>query len=145
MNERDIGCEMGQEERSLAGGVAAADAHDFLALEKEAVACRARRDAEALELFLGRQTEPLRLSAGGDDERVGGIALAGIACEDKGPAGEIGAADEVERDLGPEMLGLGLHLLHQPRALNGFSEARIVLHFGGYGELAARLKSSHHQ
>ena len=40
------------------------------------------------------------------------------------------------------MLGLRLHLLHQPRALDGFGEARIVLDFGGDGELPARLDTA---
>ena len=37
------------------------------------------------------------------------------------------------------MLGLLLHLLHQPGALDDVGEARIVLDVGGDGELAARL------
>src|SRR5258708_20065895 len=108
MNERDIGCEIGQEARFLDGGVAAADDHDFLALEKEAVACRARRDAETLELFLGRQTDPLRLSAGGDDERVGGITLSGIACDDKGSAAQISSPDHLHPALRTSIIALTL-------------------------------------
>ena len=47
--------------------------HDHvLALEEEAVAGGAGRDAVALELLLGRQAQPARLGAGGDDERVAG-------------------------------------------------------------------------
>ena len=42
------------------------------------------------------------------------------------------------------MLGLRLHLLHQPGALDGFGEARIVFDFGGDGELAARLQTGDH-
>ena len=37
------------------------------------------------------------------------------------------------------MLGLFLHLVHQPGALDGVGEAGIILHLGGDGELAARL------
>ncbi len=37
------------------------------------------------------------------------------------------------------MIGLLLHLLHQPGALDDVGEARIVLDIGGDGELAARL------
>ena len=37
------------------------------------------------------------------------------------------------------MLGLLLHLLHQPGALDDVGEAGIVLHIGGDGELAAGL------
>ena len=42
-------------------------------------------------------------------------------------------------DLGADMLGLLLHLLHQPGALDDVGEARIVLDVGGDGQLAARL------
>jgi hypothetical protein len=37
------------------------------------------------------------------------------------------------------MLGLGLHLFHQPGALDGRGEAGIVLDVGGDGQLAAGL------
>ena len=37
------------------------------------------------------------------------------------------------------MLGLGLHLLHQPGALDDVAEAGIILDVGGGGELAAGL------
>ena len=45
----------------------------------------------------------------------------------------------VPDDLGADMLGLGLHLLHQPGALDDVAEARIIFDIGGGGELAARL------
>jgi hypothetical protein len=35
------------------------------------------------------------------------------------------------------MLGLRLHLLHQPRALDRCREARVIFDVGGDGELAA--------
>ena len=41
--------------------------------------------------------------------------------------------------LGADMLGLLLHLLHQPGALDDVGKARIVLDVGGDGELAAGL------
>jgi hypothetical protein len=44
----------------------------------------------------------------------------------------------VADDLGADVLGLLLHLLHQPRALDDVGEARIVLDVGGGGHLAAR-------
>src|SRR5262245_37955299 len=43
-----------------------------------------------------------------------------------------------------DMLGLLLHLLHQPRALDHLGEARIVLDVGRDGELAARLHAADH-
>ena len=70
MDQRHLGGEVGEVERLLDGGVAAADDHDLLAAEEEAVAGGAGRDAEALELLARRQAEPLRLGAGGDDQRI---------------------------------------------------------------------------
>ena len=37
------------------------------------------------------------------------------------------------------MLGLGLHLLHQPGALDDVAEAGIIFDVGGGGQLAAGL------
>jgi hypothetical protein len=47
-------------------------------------------------------------------------------------------------ETGADMLGLLLHLLHQPRALDDFGEARIVLDVGRDGELAAGLDAADH-
>jgi hypothetical protein len=44
-------------------------------------------------------------------------------------------------ELGADMLGLGLHLLHQPGSLDDLGEAGIILDLGGDGELATRLQS----
>ena len=52
MDDRDLGGEVGEEQRFLDGGVAAADHHDFLAAVEEAVAGGAGGNAEALELLL---------------------------------------------------------------------------------------------
>jgi hypothetical protein len=41
------------------------------------------------------------------------------------------------------MLGLLLHLLHQPGALDDVGKARVILHVGGDGELAAGLNALH--
>ncbi len=41
------------------------------------------------------------------------------------------------------MVRLGLHLLHQPRALDDLAEAGIVLDVGGDGQLAAGLQALH--
>ena len=46
----------------------------------------------------------------------------------------------VENDPGPDMLGLLLHLLHQPGALDDVGETGIVLDIGGDRQLAARLQ-----
>ena len=48
-------------------------------------------------------------------------------------------------DARADMLGLRLHLLHQPRALDRLGEAGIVLDVGGDHELAARLEARQQQ
>ncbi len=55
VHQRDLGGEIGEEQRFLDGGVAAADHDHLLAAIEEAVAGGAGGDAEALELLLGRQ------------------------------------------------------------------------------------------
>src|SRR5689334_12107031 len=45
----------------------------------------------------------------------------------------------VGNDAGADVLGLRLHLFHQPRPLNYFCEARVILDIRGDGELAAGL------
>ena len=79
VHDRDLGGEIGQEQRLLDRGIAAADHDHFLVAVEEAVAGGAGRHAVALELLLRRQIEPARLRAGGDDQRVGEIDVAGIA------------------------------------------------------------------
>ena len=44
-----------------------------------------------------------------------------------------------------DMLGLGPHLLHQPRPLDRLGEARIILDVGGDHQLAARLEAREQQ
>ena len=56
-----------------------------------------------------------------------------------GPAREVDRADVIPDDLGADMLGLGLHFLHQPRALDDVAKAGIIFDVGRGGQLAARL------
>ncbi|GAG07513.1 unnamed protein product, partial [marine sediment metagenome] len=51
----------------------------------------------------------------------------------KRPPLQIDLGDLVEHDLGADVLGLRLHLLHEPWALDHVREARVVLDIGGYG------------
>ena len=67
VHDGDLGGEIGEEQRLLDRGVAAADHQHILVAVEEAVAGGAGRHAVALELLLGRQAEPARLRAGGDD------------------------------------------------------------------------------
>jgi len=143
MNERHLGRVVREIKRLLDGGVAAAHDHDLLAAEKEAIAGGARRHAAAAETLLARQAEPFGGSAGGDDQCLGLIAVARVADADERPAVEIDLDDGVEEQLGADMLGLLLHLLHEPRALDYIGKARIVLDIRGDGELTARLDALH--
>ncbi len=139
MHDGHLRGEVGQEQRFLDRGVAAADHDDFLAAVEEAVAGRAGRDAKALEFFFRRRAEPARLRAGGEDHGFGEIDVAAVAGQPERPLREVELGDEIGDDLGADMGGLLFHLLHQPRTLDHVGEARIVLDVGGDGELAAGL------
>ncbi len=144
VDQRHLRGEVGQEQRLLDGGVAAADHHHLLAPVEEAVAGGAGRDPEALVLLLGLQAQPLGLGPRGDDHRLGQEALTRIAPDLERPARQVRLDHHVAEDLGADVLGLGAHLVHQPGPLDDVGEARIVLHLGGDGQLAARLDAGHH-
>src|SRR5262245_59121864 len=93
----------------------------------------------ALAFLLRRQLQPTRLGAGRDDHGVCEVAVAGLAFELERPVAQIDLAHVVADELGPHMLGLLLHLLHQPGTLDDVCKARIVLDIGGDGELATGL------
>jgi hypothetical protein len=139
VDDGDLGGEVGEEQRFLDRGVAAADHHDLLASVEEAVAGGAGRGAEALERFLRRNAEPARLRAGGEDDGVRHIDVAGIADEAERTLAELELGHQIGDDLGADMGRLLLHLLHQPGALDHVGEAGIVLDVGGDGELSAGL------
>src|SRR6185437_904513 len=119
----DVMAVVGHVERFLDGGVAATDHRDLLAAVEEAVAGRAGRGAPALHMLFGRKAEPFRLSASRDHQGVGEILNAAVAGEAEGPPRKIDLADMVPYDLRADMLGLGLHLLDQPRTLDDVAEA----------------------
>ena len=79
MHQRHLGGEIGEEQRLLDRGIAAADHQHFLAAIEEAVAGGAGGDAVAAEFLLARQIEPARLGAGRENQRLGEIDVAGIA------------------------------------------------------------------
>src|SRR4051812_4100548 len=118
MDQGDVMAMVGHVQRFLDRRIAAAD-HDHLApTVEEAVAGRAGRYALALEMLLARQVEPARLGAGGDDKGVAKIERPAVALHPERPLAEIDLADMVPFHPGADMLGLLLHLLHQPRALD---------------------------
>ena len=137
--------EIGEEQRLLDGGVAAADHHALPCRDRRSRRrWRRRRRRSPGTSASRRQAQPARLGAGGDDHRVGGVDRAAIAGEHERAPVEIDLDDDVVDDLGADMLGLRLHLLHQPGALDDVGEAGIVLDIGGDGELAARLEAGDH-
>ena len=141
VDQSDVMAVIGEVERFLDRGVAAADHRHLLAAVEEAVAGRAGRRALPLHMLFGRKAEPLGLGAGGNDERIGKIMRAAVAAEAERPLAEVDGADVVPHHLGADMLGLRLHLLDQPGALDDVAEAGIVLDVGRGGQLAAGLDS----
>ncbi len=139
MHQGDLGGKIGQEQRFLDRGVAAADHENLLAAVEEPVAGGASGDAEALEGFLGGEAEPAGLGAGGEDDRVGEIHFAGVAGDAERSLPEFQCVDVIGDDPGTDVCRLLFHLLHQPRSLDDVGEAWIVLDIGGDGELSARL------
>ena len=65
--------------------------------------------------------------------------VAGIALQPERPLRQVDVVDMVVDDPGADMLGLLLHLLHQPGTLDDVRVAGIILDVGGDGELAAGL------
>ncbi len=138
VDERDPGREIGQEQRLLDRGIAAADHHHLLPAVEEPVAGRAGRDAEALEALLGRQTEPFRLGARGEHDGVGSVGRAALALGAERALAEIEPRNVVGDDLGAGGAGVRLHPHHQVGALD-LGVAGPVLDLGGDGELAPGL------
>src|SRR6202042_1710162 len=65
------------------------------------------------------------------------IDVAGIAFEPERALLRIELDNMIGDELGADMFALLLHLLHEPGALDHVGKARIVLHIGRGGELAA--------
>ncbi len=78
---------------------------------------------------------------GADDERIGGVNVAAVAFEADGLRFQVNLVDVVHDYFGADVLGLGLHLLHEPWALNGLGETGVVFDIGCDGQLSARLRT----
>ncbi len=79
------------------------------------------------------------MRAGRDDEAVAGPKAAIVCGDAQGRFGEFGLDGEVGDNLDADIARLLIHLLHEPRALDHFSEAGVIFDIGGDGELAAWL------
>ena len=77
--------------------------------------------------------------AGGNEQRIGEIDIARIPFESGRRCDELDGVDVVGDEARADMVGLGLHLLHEPRPLDHIGKARVVLDVGGDRELAAGL------
>mmetsp|Transcript_42323 Transcript_42323/g.99391 ORF Transcript_42323/g.99391 Transcript_42323/m.99391 type:complete len:275 (-) Transcript_42323:708-1532(-) len=130
--DRDVG----QVERLLDRGVAAADHAHLLAAVEEAIAGGAATDAAAHEGLLGLQAQVLGRGTGRDDQRVTGVDAA-VAGQGERALREVDRVDVIEHDLRLEALGVLLEALHQLRALHAHHVGRPVVDFGGRHQLAA--------
>ena len=79
MDQRHFVGVVGQVQRFLHRRVAAADHGNGLAAIEEAVAGGAGGDAAALQGLFRVEAKPAGLRAGGDDDGVGGVDVAGVA------------------------------------------------------------------
>src|SRR5215472_12745449 len=98
-------------------GIAAADDDDVLAAKEKSIAGCAGGNAKAAEHLFAREPEPPRLRSGREDHGFADVDISGIALGDEGPVSEVDLGNQVQNYPGTDMLGLLLHLLHQPRAL----------------------------
>ena len=138
MHQDHLAGELGQEQRLLDRGVAAADHHHLAVAIEEPVAGRAGTDAEALELLLGRQAQPARLRAGRQDHRIRRHHPPAVASRGERAALQVQRGHQIGHDLGTHRAGMGLHLDHQLGALD-LGLAGPVLDLGRDGQLSAGL------
>ena len=144
MDHGDLRGMIGEVDRFLHRGIAAADHAHLEATEEEAVTGGTSGYPIAAELLLAGQAQPARLGAGADDDRLAEIDVAAVALAAERPGAEVDLGDNVEQHPGTDILGLLLHLLHEPRALDHIAEAGIVFHVGGDHQLPARLQALYH-
>ena len=139
VHDVDLRGELRQERRLLHRRVAAPDDGDLLLAEEEAVARRAVRDAVAGEALLARDTDLAGCGARGEDDRLGLVHGAVTQRDLLHVARQVELDDVLVEDLGPELLGLLLHLGHELGAHDAFGEAGEVLDLGGVHELTTGL------
>jgi hypothetical protein len=112
VHHRDAAREAGQEGGLLDGGVTAADDHDVLVAEEEAVAGRAPRHAAAGQLALAGDAEHAVGRAHRQHDRAGEVGVS-PDLDDLGVGGEVHLGDVVGDELGAEALGLLAQVVHE--------------------------------
>ena len=95
MDESDGVGKIGEEQRLLGSGVAAADHRNIASAVEEAVTGGAARDAEAAELLLAWQAEPAGGGSGADNDSFASELVVVFGTADKRPAFEINFNDFV--------------------------------------------------
>ena len=140
VHEGDLAADVGEIQRFLDCGVAAADDRDVLLAEEEAVAGRAGRYALALEVLLGTDAQILRGRSGRDDQRVAGV-FAAVALEAERTLRQVGAVDVVEHHLGVEAFRVLGHASHQVRPLQALDVAGPIVDIGGRHQLSTLGKA----
>ena len=138
VDQGHLGGKVRQEQRLFHSRVAAADHDDLLSAIEEPVACRAGRDAKALERLFRRKTQPLGAGSGRKDQSIRCVNGAAVGVRREGAFGQIQRGDQIADDLGSHGAGVRFHADHQVRTLH-LGIAGPVLDFGGGGQLATRL------
>jgi hypothetical protein len=134
---------VGEVQRFLDRSVSTADHRNLLAAIEEAVARRARADALAFQRVFAVEPKPLGLCARRDNEHIAFVNVTAIADQAERTLAEIDLHHGVVHQGRPDMLGLLLHLLHQPGPLDDVGEAGVIFHIGGGHQLAAGLDALH--
>ncbi|KAG1258232.1 hypothetical protein G6F66_014591 [Rhizopus arrhizus] len=114
-------------QRLFHGGIAAADHDHVLVTVEETVAGVAAGHAAAHEGLLGRQAQVLGRGAGGNDEGVAGVNLAGLPSHKERALGQVDLGDVVEQHFGVEAFGVLLEALHQVRTLHAIRVGRPIV------------------
>ena len=140
VHDRHLRGELGEEDRLLHRGVAAADDDRLALLEERRVAGRAVGDAAAVaELLLAGHAELLVLRAHREDHRARLVVL--VVDPHRVQAALLGrrlhAGRVVGQEARAEALGLVAHRLHELGAHDPVAEAGVVLDLGGLLQQAA--------
>src|SRR5262249_30047749 len=141
MHDRDTFGKVGEKECLFDSRIATADDYDVLALVEKAITGRAGRDPVPLELLLRGEVKPACLRSRRNDQGITAVGVPGITLEAERASVELDLDDLVHNHLGPHVLRLGPHLLHQPGSLDDIGEARVVLHVGRDRHLPAGLRA----
>jgi hypothetical protein len=136
VHERHLGADVGEVQRFLDRGVAAAHDDHVLTLEEKAVAGRAGGHPASHVLLLRGQAKIPGGGAGGDHQGVAAVARH-VAFQHERALAQARGMDLVGDHFGLEALGVLLEALHQVRSLDALGVGRPVIHIGRGHELAA--------